>query len=231
DAEEARLLEHRAQPRAIRQELLQHSARARKERNVRVRRNLFMSPCPHHDRSVHVQPPAAFPRSGSWIAKMVKRHRHENHVDRLAEEWDRFRGAALVVNCSASRCPTCLIEHLPGGINADNRGAESIRQGFGESPGPTAQVEDRADGLATNVGLDDAHPKVENLRTVIASAIVTGWNVGLVVVRRFHSLRIFGASVTHWSSRLWLARVNDNGNDVGIESAGLFSAACAHVSP
>ena len=126
------------------------------------------------------------------------------------------------MNCSASRFPTCLIEHLPGGINADNRGAESIRQAVGESPGPTAQVENGADGPTTHMRLDDAHPKVENLRAMIASAIVAGWNVGLVVVRRFHSSRIFGASVTHWSARLWLARVNDNGNDVSLDAAALL---------
>jgi hypothetical protein len=85
----------------------------------------------------------------------------------------------LVVHEAPSRFAARLIQHLLGGINAHDTGAESIRQAVGESLGPTAQVENRADRPAANVRLDDAHPQIENLRAMIASAIVTGWNIGL----------------------------------------------------
>jgi hypothetical protein len=75
-----------------------------------------------------------------------------------------------------------LIQHLPGRIDADDTGSKSTRQAFREPPGPAAQVKDRVDGLTVYMGLDDAHPKVENLGTVIAPAIVGGRNAGQVVV-------------------------------------------------
>ena len=78
--------------------------------------------------------------------------------------------------------PTGLIQHLLRGIDTHDSGTESTRQAFGEPPRPAAQVEDRADGPTVYMGLDNRHPEVENLGTVIAPAIVDGWNAGQVVV-------------------------------------------------
>ena len=113
---------------------------------------------------------------------MVKTHRHEDHVDGSVHERNRFCSAAFVVNAGPLPLPTGLIQHLLRGVDTHDSGTESNRQAFGEPPRATAQVEDRADGPPAHVGLNHAHPEVENIGTVIAPKIVHGSNTGQVVV-------------------------------------------------
>ena len=113
---------------------------------------------------------------------MVKTHRHEDHVDGSVHDRNCFCSAAFVENAIRRPLPSGLIQHLPRGIDTDDAGTKSTRQAFREPPGPAAQVEDRADGFTIYVGLDNRHPEVENLWTMITPAIVHGWNTGPVVV-------------------------------------------------
>ena len=175
-------LEDRAHACAIGQEFLEHRASARKELHIRVRRNLFTCPGPDHDIPIGAQHSATLPCSPLGISEMVKTHRHEDHVDGSVHQRNRFSSAALVVNAVPLPLPTGSIQHLLRGIDTYDTDTKSSRQAFREAPGPAAQVEDRADGPTIHLRLDYAHPKVDNLGTMIAPAIVGGWNTGQVVV-------------------------------------------------
>lgn len=113
---------------------------------------------------------------------MVKTHRHEDHVDGSVDERNGLCRAAHVVNAVPLPLPTRLIEHFLRRIDTHDTGTKSTRQAYTEPPRPAAQVEDRADGPTVYMGLDNAHPEVENLGTVIARAIVSSRNTRQVVV-------------------------------------------------
>lgn len=103
---------------------------------------------------------AAFSHREHLIVKVMESHRHENQINGVVWERYRFAAAKLVSNPAVTQLPPRLLQHLFGGINADNFGIEMSREGFGEASGAAAQIEDRVEALLSSTRRDEVHPEL-----------------------------------------------------------------------